>query len=191
MGAEFIPVVLIKNSCDRRTTAAVLLCRAGGARARREQMQRLASLWAASSFSPKAGCLPGELSHGLPTSSTLNLCLPVQADFRGLGQGQVCAKASGKRVWEEPASSEMPPVRETPLQPCLVGHFCLMLTAHSPVQSDGPLAPAGAAAGPTRCPACLSLSMRQTWTPAHNRAQLLVPPAKEPDAAIGKNCFTI
>ena len=36
-----------------------------------------------------------------------------------------------------------------------------------------------------------ALTMWQAWMDAHDRARLPAPPAKEPDAAIGKNCFTI
>ena len=36
-----------------------------------------------------------------------------------------------------------------------------------------------------------ALTMWQAWMDAHDRARLPVPPAKEPDAAIGKNCFII
>lgn len=148
MGAEFIPIILIKNSCGR-PTAAVLLCWAGGTRALPEQVQRLASLRAASRFSPRAGCFTGEFSHGHPTSSTPIFCLQMWAYFRGLGQGQGRAKEWGRRVWEQPASSELPPARYPHCQHWVgeqggwggPGDRCLTLTAHSPVQSDCPLVP--------------------------------------------------
>lgn len=83
----------------------------GGTRALSEQAQRLASLRAVSQFSPRAGCFTGEFSHGHPTSPTPIFRLQVWAGFRGLGQGQVRAKELGRRVWEQPASSETPSAR--------------------------------------------------------------------------------
>lgn len=75
----------------------------------------------------------------------------------------------------------------------------LHLQAHLPDAPGPSVAPlsldtSGAAARPMLAlpGSCLArLSMWQAWPAAHSEAQLPVLPAKEPDAAIGKNCFTI
>lgn len=130
--------------------------------------------------------MQGELQEVVLRSSQLPLPQASRCQRElasGSWPGADACKWVRRWVWEQPASSK-------PFcQHCLLGHGCLR--APGPAKCDCPLAPVGAAVRPTWYPAWPSLTMWQVWTAAHNRAQLPVPPAKEPDAAIGKNCFTI
>lgn len=96
---------------------------------------------------------------------------------------QMLTNESGERVGEQSSTSRPPAQAASGVLLCLM--------ARGGGQSDCPLAPGGAAARPAWCPARPSLTMWQAWMDAHDRARLPAPPAKEPDAAIGKNCFTI
>ena len=88
--------------------------------------------------------------------------------------GQMRADESGGRVGEQTAASRVP------ARAASWSTSACRLTA-----------PGGAAVRPTWCPAWPSLTTWQAWMDAHDRARLPALPAKEPDAAIGKNCFTI
>lgn len=80
------------------------------------------------------------------------------------------------------------PLPERPLPP--PRQYCLTLPAHSPVHSDWPFVPAEQLPGPLGAlPAEPHHVAGLDGRP--QQGQLPVPPAKEPDAAIGKNCFTI
>lgn len=132
---------------------------------------------------PKCRASCRKLSRGHPSFP-----YPKPPDARGSWlQGSLpgadACKWVRRWVWEQPASST------SFCQHCLLGHGCLR--ARGLAKCDCPLAPVGAAARPMWYPAWPSLTMWQAWTAAHNRAQLPVLPAKKPDAAIGKNCFTI
>lgn len=148
-----------------------------------EHSQRRPSLRAAFSLSSNSSLvlLRGRPSF-IPASSTPS-SEATWGGFSGRGQGADAYKWVRQEGWGAVINLK------TPLPRLLQEYFCLM--AHGGGQSNCPLAPWGAAAKPTWCPARPSLTMWQAWMDAHDRAWLPAPPAKEPDAAIGKNCFTI
>lgn len=168
MGLGLFPL-LFETAVDGALLCPIVVL-GRGTRAQSEHTQSLPSLWAA-------------FLHGYPSFQHSKPLMPLMVASGVVARGQMHANEAGGRVEEQPATSRPPSLGH------LMGH--VPLRALGPGQSDCPLAPGGAAAGPVWCPPWLSLTMWQAWTAAHDRAQLPVPPAKEPDAAIGKNCFTI
>lgn len=148
MGAEFIPVILIKNSCGRRTTTAVPLCWAG-------------VQW------PKVNALKGLLPYGqlhrgpkcrlpyweiVPRSSSFPHPKPLFAYTgwlqRSWPRADVCKCVRQEGMGVASFLERRPLPERPPCQHCLIGHVCLTLPAHSSVQSSCPLVPAEHLPGP-------------------------------------------
>lgn len=103
--------------------------------AQNKQARRLASLWAASSHSPRsAGCFPGHSPTAVqlapPQASVCKGGPASEASARG--RYMLMSRAAGPGV--RPLPQRSPPPAPSP------GHGCLTLTAHSLVRRDRPLA---------------------------------------------------
>lgn len=132
----------------------------------------------------QASLLGSCLTVGPASLPTPSLWMSVGWTSRVLARMQMHANERVRRLWEQPAFSR-------PL--------------HGSAASRGTFAPQLQAQCRaivlwclweqlqcrTACPAWSSLTMWQAWTAARHGAQLPALPAKEPDATIGKNCFTI